>query len=172
MLSCNLYNNYFFNWSAFWSTVQKLTIALTHKRFGGAGRPNSALHLKPFCTACVWSALALGTAGSLTFGVWKYVHKRGMPCNVYFSNMTWKWYDRWLISFFFFFFNFFFYPLLAEGFPRTRDLSLLKKLLNAYEEEKMTEGYSLRCVVSPEPHWFQAVCKLPSFLSKARADCL
>lgn len=109
MLSCNLYNNYFFNWSAFWSTVQKLTIALTHKRFGGAGRPNSALHLKPFCTACVWSALALGTAGSLTFGVWKYVHKRGMPCNVYFSNMTWKWYDRWLISFFFFFFNFFFF---------------------------------------------------------------
>lgn len=102
MLSCNLYNNYFFNWSAFWSTVQKLTMALTHKHFGGAGRPNSALHLKPFCRDCVWSALALGMAGSLTLGVWKSVRKRCMPCNVCFSNITWKWYDGWLISFFFF----------------------------------------------------------------------
>lgn len=166
MLSCNLYNNYFFNWSAFWSTVQKLTMALTHKHFGGTGRPNSALHLKPFCRDCVWSVLALGMAGSLTLGVWKSVRKRCMPCNVCFSNITWKWYDGWLISFFFF------YPLLAEGFPRTWDMSLLKKSLNAYEEQKMTEGYSVCRGVSPEPQWFQGICDLPGFLSKSKADCL
>lgn len=79
MLSCNLYNNYFFNWSAFWSTFQKLTIALTRKHFGEAERPNSALHLKPFCKNHVWSELALSIAGSLTLGVWKCVLKDVCP---------------------------------------------------------------------------------------------
>lgn len=67
---------------------------------------------------------------------------------------------------------FFFYPLLAEGFPRTWDMSLLKKSLNTYEEQKMTEGYSVCHVVSPEPQWFQGICDLPGFLPKSKADCL
>lgn len=166
MLSCNLYNNYFFNSSAFWSTFQKLTIALTHKHFGGAGRPNSALHLKLFCRNCVWSALALGIAGSLTLGVWKSVHKDVCPAMFTFQILLGNYMmDDWSIWGFF-------HSLLAEGFPGTWDMSLLKKSLNNYEEQKRAEGYSVCHVVSPEPQWFQGVCDLPSILSKSKADCL
>lgn len=166
MLSCNLYNNYFFNWSSFWSTVQKLAIVLTHKHFGGAGRPNSALHLKPFCRDCVWSTLALGMAGSLTLGVWKSVREKmyALQCLFfkYYLEMIWRMTDLF----------FFFIPSWLSVSLELETCLCWKKSLNAYEEQKMTEGYSVCRVVSPEPQWFQAICDLPSFLSKSKADCL
>lgn len=166
MLSCNLYNNYFFNWSAFWSTFQKLTIALTHKHFGGAGRPDSALHLKPFCRNCVWSVLALGIAGSITLGVWISVHKD--VCSAMFTFQILLGNDMMDDCSFFFFVH----PLLAKGFPGTWDMSLLKKSLNIYKEQKTEGGYTVCHVVSPEPQQFQGVCDLPSILFKSKADCL
>jgi len=50
-------------------------------------------------------------------------------------------------------------------------MSLLKKSLNIYKEQKTAEGYSVCHIVSPEPQWFQGAC-LPSNLSKSKADCL
>lgn len=168
MLSCNLYNNYFFNWSAFWSTFQKLTIALSHKPFGGAGRPNSALHLKPFCRNCVWSALALGLAGSLTLGVWKSVCKDKCPemftCQILIGNyMMYDW------SFFFFFF------FISSWLRVSLELEtcLCWKNHSTFMKNKRKQKV-IQCVmlVSPEPQWFQFLWDLPSILSKSKADCL
>lgn len=140
MLSCNLYNNYFFNWSAFWSTFQKLTIALTHKNFGGAGRPDSALHLKPFCRNCVWSVLALAIAGSITLGVWKSVHKD--VCSAMFTFQILLGNDMMDDCSFFLFFH----PLLAKGFPGTWDMSLPKKITQHLQRTKDSRRlYSVSC---------------------------
>lgn len=163
MLSCNLYNNYFFNWSAFWSTFQKLTIALTHKHFGEAGRPNCALHLKPFCKNYVWRELALGIAGSLTLGVWKSVLKD--VCRAMFTfwvllgnDMMDDWY-------------FFFIPSWLRVSLELETCLCWKKSLNNYEEQKKAEGYSVCHVVSPEPQWFQGIRDIPITLFNLKADC-
>lgn len=163
MLSCNLYNNYFFNWSAFWSTFQKLTIALTHKHFGEAGRPNSALHLKPFCKNHVWSELALGIAGSLTLGVWKSVLKDICPAMFTFgvllgNDMMDDWY--------------FFSTPLGWGFPWNLRHVSVEKITQHLWRTKKAEGYSVCHVVSPEPQWFQGIRDIPSTLFKLKADCL
>lgn len=66
----------------------------------------------------------------------------------------------------------FFHPLLAEGFPGTWDMSLLKKSLNVHEEQKKEEGYSVCHVVSPEPQWFQGIWDIPLTLFNLKAGCL
>lgn len=140
MLSCNLYNNYFFNSSAFWSTFQKLTIALTHKHFGGAGRPNSALHLKPFCRNCVWSALALGIAGYLTSGVWKSVHKDVCPAMFTFQILLGNYMmDDWSI------WGFFSFPF-GWGFPwNLRHVSAEKITQQLWRTKESRRLFSVSC---------------------------
>lgn len=66
----------------------------------------------------------------------------------------------------------FFHPLLAEGFSGTWDMSLLKKSLNIYEEQKKAEGYSVCHVVSPEPSGFR-VCETyqPPCSTKKQTAC-